>query len=91
MARVFGSFQKNIRKLISFEGIQIFNASTYSSLVWFDKAKTNNFRYNQLNRNLIGNDELKNYLKNLIDEDFTLYKNTELTDEKWILTEGSIQ
>ena len=76
----------NIKKIISFEAYQVFNASTYTSLVWFDKTINNKFEYVGLEKNLETNLELEKYLINLSKNDFTIIENQSLTSETWVLT-----
>ena len=57
------NFSNENIKLISFEEYQVFNASTYTSLVWFDKSKNSEFNYIGLEKDLITNDELSLFLK----------------------------
>jgi hypothetical protein len=38
-----GVSKNNIYKLISFDAYQVFNASTYTSLVWFNKMQCSKF------------------------------------------------
>jgi hypothetical protein len=78
--------KNNIYKLISFDAYQVFNASTYTSLVWFDKMQCSKLNYTQLTKNLTTNLELEHYLKSLSDDDFSKIENQKLSDDSWILT-----
>ncbi|SHN92489.1 Eco57I restriction-modification methylase domain-containing protein [bacterium endosymbiont of Bathymodiolus sp. 5 South] len=78
--------KNNIYKLISFDAYQVFNASTYTSLVWFNKMQCSKLNYTQLTKNLTTNLELECYLKSLSDDDFSKIENQKLSDDSWILT-----
>ncbi len=78
--------QNKIRKLISFEAYQIFNASTYTSLVWFDNIQNTVLNYVGLEKDLNTNQELEQYLTGLSNKDFTTIKNQVLNTDSWILT-----
>ncbi len=82
---------ENIKKLISFEEYQVFNASTYTSLVWFDKSKNSEFNYIGLERDLITNDELSLFLKNLSNKDFAIIENETLGSNAWVLTNKKVK
>ena len=73
-------------KFISFDAYQVFNASTYSSLVWFKKENVTQFRYIQLDKDLETNTELENYLNSFQNKDYTKILNSELTENTWTLT-----
>jgi len=77
----------SIYKLISFDAYQVFNASTYTSLIWFkNNQKHPNLKYVELDKDLYTNKDLEQYLFNLKDENFTPIPNTNLTSDSWILT-----
>ena len=77
----------NIFKFISFGAYQVFNASTYTSLVWFKKSKVKILDYVESDRDLLDNKALEKYLFGLKDDDFTHIKNSELTKESWVFTD----
>jgi hypothetical protein len=83
--------KENIRKLISFEAHQVFNASTYTSLVWFDKDQKSVLNYTGLERDLHTNRELEQYLTNLSDKDFTIIENELLSADAWVLTNKKVK
>lgn len=76
----------HIYKLISFKHYQVFNASTYSSLLWITKKKNKNGSYAELDKDLLSNNQLQNWLNNLIDNDFTKIDNGKLGEEAWLFT-----
>ena len=82
---------ENIKKLISFEEYQVFNASTYTSLVWFDKSKNSEFNYIGLEKDLITNDELSLFLKSLSNKDFAIIENETLGSNTWVLTNRKVK
>jgi TaqI-like C-terminal specificity domain/Eco57I restriction-modification methylase len=75
-----------IYKLISFKHYQVFNASTYSSLLWLTKKKREICAYAELDKDLLSNIQLQNWLNNLLDEDFTKIDNGKLDDGAWLFT-----
>jgi len=83
--------KEKISKLISFAEYQVFNASNYTSLVWFKNAKQERMLYVKTERDLNTTNKLDNFLTSLKDKSFTLIKNKELSDNAWILTNGEIQ
>jgi len=81
----------NISKLISFGSYKVFNASTYTSLVWFDKLPQDNLKYAGIENDLSTNRELESYLKNLNEFNFTEIENQTLGKKPWILTNKKIK
>jgi hypothetical protein len=81
----------SIRKFISFEEYQVFNAATYTSLVWFDKSKASELNYIGLEKDLNTNDELHQFLNSLSDEDFATIDNATLGSDAWVLTNQKIK
>ena len=80
-----------ISKFISFGAYQVFNASTYTSLVWFENNKKNEtLNYIELDKDLITNQELEKYLTTLNNNSYTKIKNKNLTAENWIFTNKKI-
>jgi len=77
----------NLLKFISFGAYQVFNASTYTSLVWFKKSKVKTLEYVESNRDLLDNQALEKYLFALTKDDYTHIKNSELTKESWTFTD----
>jgi hypothetical protein len=75
-------------KTISFSAYQVFNASTYTGLQWF-KRDSQYLQYNELNRDLKTNSELKDYLFSLNDKSFTKIECENLTHIPWVLTNSS--
>lgn len=93
------SFGKGLRKLvaskkcanriINFGEYQVFNASTYTALQWF-KPNSDTLAYNELNRDLSTNVELKNYLDSLSENNFSHIDQSKLTEDTWVLTNDII-
>ena len=77
---------QKIYQLISFKDYQVFNASTYTSLI-FLKNDTKKINYLQLNKDLKTNTELKIFLDNIKNEDYAEIDYSTLTDEGWILVD----
>jgi len=80
----------NLLKFISFGAYQVFNASTYTSLVWFKNSKVETLEYVESNRDLLDNQALEKYLFGLKDEDYTKIKNSELSKDSWVFTDKKI-
>lgn len=76
----------HIYKLISFKHYQVFNASTYSSLLWVTKKKHEKGTYAELDKDLLSNTQLQNWLNELIENDFTKIDNGKLGEEAWLFT-----
>ena len=90
------SFGKGLREIaknkvsyfISFGAYQVFNASTYTSLVWWQNNKHRDYlEYVELDKNLDTNKELEEYLFGLNTNDFTQIKNSELSSSNWTFTD----
>lgn len=75
-------------KTISFSAYQVFNASTYTGLQWF-KRDSKYLQYNELNRDLKTNSELKDYLFSLNDKSFTKIECEKLSHTPWVLTNSA--
>lgn len=78
-----------ISRIINFGAYQVFNASTYTGLQWFI-PNSNSLEYNELNKDLPTNQELKAYLDALTPNDFAQIKHERLTEETWVLTTSRI-
>ena len=93
------SFGKGLRKLvaskkcanriINFGEYQVFNASTYTALQWF-KPNSGALAYNELDRDLTTNVELKKYLDSLSKNNFSHIDESKLTEDTWVLTSDII-
>lgn len=77
---------RKIYKLISFKDYQVFNASTYTSLI-FLKNNTSTINYLQLDKDLKTNIELKSFLDKITFEDYANIDYNNLTEEGWILVD----
>ncbi len=84
--REFVSNKKNIKKLISFSEHQVFTASTYTSLVWLQKKRQDDFEYIELHKDLDSEQELNHWLSGLTKNDFTRI-NSDLGSGAWQLIE----
>lgn len=93
------AFGKGLRKLVSekeaahkiinFGAYQVFNASTYTGLQWF-KPHSKLLTYFELNKDLISNEALKNYLYSLCDERATTISSEKLSESQWVLTNNTV-
>ena len=67
----------------------MFNASTYTALQWF-KPNSGALAYNELDRDLTTNVELKKYLDTLCEDNFSHIDQSKLTEDTWVLTNDNI-
>lgn len=80
---------KNLKKFISFGAYQIFNATTYTSLVWFSKNKQHTFQYYEFEKDMSNNHELQIGLNMLDNDDFSK-QNNDLGSDNWVFTNKKI-
>ena len=76
-------------KFISFREYQVFNASTYTSLVWF-KNKSDTVRYIGLEKDLQTNSDLKVFLDSITDDKYTITKNEKLSSDAWTFSDNRV-
>jgi len=79
-----------ISRLISFKDYQVFNASTYTSLVWFYKKKNSSLQYLELDQDLKDNNELKNWLDSVNESSFSPIDLESLSSGIWSLTNNKL-
>jgi adenine-specific DNA-methyltransferase len=79
--------KKALSKIISFDEFQVFNASTYTGIQFF-QANSKNLIYNQLNTDLFTDRALNNYLASLRSIDFNSYDLEDFNDEVFTLTDN---
>lgn len=77
-----------LTRIISFDEYQVFNASTYTGIHFFQK-KSGTLSYNQLNTNLYTENALNNYLTSLSREDYNDYRLSDLSADGFTLTDNS--
>lgn len=87
--RALVSEKKAASKIINFGAYQVFNASTYTGLQWFIPNSTG-LKYFELNKDLSSNEELKQYLDSLSDEQATIISSEKLSESQWILTNNTV-
>lgn len=78
--------KKSISRIISFDEFQVFNASTYTGIQFFQK-NSHNLYYHQLNKNLSSQKELSEYLSDLTFSNYNKYDICKLNENAWILTD----
>ena len=81
--------KKCANRIINFGEYQVFNASTYTALQWF-KPNSDALAYNELDRDLTTNVELKKYLDSLSENNFSHIGQSKLTEDTWVLTNDTI-
>ena len=79
--------RNRVERLISFEAFQIFNAMTYTSLVWFSSKTTDILKYNGLNKALKTKNDLEIYLSNLTEDNYTSISTDKLSKETWLFAD----
>ena len=84
--RSFFVKEKPYIKIINFSSYQVFNASTYTGLQWFIKAKDSVLNYIQLSCDVKTSYELETFLRKIQDDDYTFYPFIELLSKPWKLT-----
>lgn len=76
-------------KIINFGAYQVFNASTYTALQWF-KNNTPYLAYYELDKDLVSNIELSDYLNTLNKSESSQIDYLAFGDNPWILTPSKI-
>ncbi|AJI45429.1 Eco57I restriction-modification methylase domain-containing protein [Francisella tularensis subsp. novicida] len=79
--------QYNAARLISFGSYQVFNASTYTSLVWFTKSNNQYINYIESDKDLDTNKKLRDWLNSIVDSSYTKINSENLTSNTWNLTD----
>jgi len=77
---------QSVYKIISFVDYQVFNASTYTSLIWFCNRKNSNLHYLELDKDLINNNELNSWLNSIKENSFSNIEFDTLSSGIWNLT-----
>ncbi len=80
--------EKALSRIISFDEYQVFNASTYTGIQFFEK-KSQTLSYNQLNTDLYTGKALNNYLSALSASEFNIYSLNNLKISGFTLTDQS--
>jgi len=76
----------SISKIINFGAFQVFDASTYTGIQYFEKESKNLFYY-ELNNEYKNSTGLGNYLNSLLEDDATIIPLSKLDKGTWTLTE----
>ncbi|HAA1918642.1 TPA_asm: class I SAM-dependent DNA methyltransferase [Campylobacter jejuni] len=79
-----------ISKIISFEEFQIFDASTYTALQWFENNSLH-LKFVQADKNIKTKEEMSNFIFNLKEENFKMINNKKLSSSFWSFEENSNQ
>ncbi len=82
-----GVAKDKFSRFISFREYQVFNASTYTSLVWFTK-NSSKVRYIGLDRDLSTNTELAEFLNSITEAKYTTTPTAKLGDETWTFSDN---
>ena len=73
---------KHLYKIMSFGAMQLFSASTYSSLIWLTKKPQNNFQFTE-KKDIYTVEDLRN---SLIQNIYTTISVNNISDKPWVLT-----
>lgn len=80
----------HFKKFISFGAYKVFNASTYTSLIWIENLKESNVcLYYEANKDLQNNKELSNELNSICDNKYVKIDMNEFSDNSWIFANKS--
>ncbi|EEL0806362.1 class I SAM-dependent DNA methyltransferase [Campylobacter jejuni] len=79
-----------ISKIISFEEFQIFDASTYTALQWFENNSLH-LKFIQADKNIKTKEEMSNFIFNSKEENFKMINNKKLSSSFWSFEENSNQ
>lgn len=82
--------RKHAHKLVSFGAYQVFNASTYSSLLWLTKRPNPHLMYFGFDQDLSTSYELASALNRLQQDSFYPIEASVLSEETWVLTNRAI-
>ncbi|MDR0683429.1 MAG: Eco57I restriction-modification methylase domain-containing protein, partial [Dysgonamonadaceae bacterium] len=83
------STSRAISKIINFGSFQVFDASTYTGLQWFQK-KSENLLYFELDKDFKTNEELSFFLNTITNNNFHQIPSSTLTENTWTLSNGTI-
>ncbi len=75
---------KNVTKLISFGQSQIFNVSTYSSLIWLTSSEVNETKYLGVNADLKNEESIQRFLREIDESDYSRQDVSEYGGDTWI-------
>lgn len=80
----------HFKQFINFGAYKVFNASTYTSLIWIEN-KTNNeiCMYYEINKDLKDNNELAKELKNVVAKNLEKIDMKDFSDKNWIFANKS--
>ncbi|MCV3375836.1 Eco57I restriction-modification methylase domain-containing protein [Campylobacter sp. IFREMER_LSEM_CL2151] len=76
-----------ISKIISFGEFQVFDASTYTALQWFEN-NSSHLKFIQTDKNINSKEEMSNFIFNLQEEDFKIIDNKKLSSSFWSFEEN---
>ena len=81
--RTIISQNQSLYKFISFNSFQVFNASTYTSLLWLTRIKNSFATTVKLNKDIIDSCDLYDWLQNHTYVNSVVVDNSELTNGPW--------
>lgn len=87
--RKFIADHKHAHRLVSFGAYQVFNASTYSSLLWLTKHPSPQLMYFGFDQDLSTSYELASALSRLQQDGFYPIESNSLSEDTWVLTNRS--
>ncbi len=84
--RSIASDGKHALRVISLDALQVFTASTYSSLVWFSKSPVDKLTYAEVPENIADIYSLKRWLVSRSIADSVQITSSRLSTKAWVLT-----
>ena len=80
----------HFKKFISFGAYKVFNASTYTSLIWIENIKNNNTcMYYEVDKDLKNNKELSDELNSITDDKCVKIDINEFSNKSWVFANKS--
>ncbi|WP_163377800.1 Eco57I restriction-modification methylase domain-containing protein [Cyclobacterium sp. SYSU L10401] len=77
------------QRIISFSAHQVFNASTYTGIQFFQR-NTKKLYYVELNKDLPNKSDLEGFISELSEKDFNSYDTKHLKESAWTLTSNKV-
>ena len=87
--RSIASDGKHVLRVISLEALQVFSASTYSSIVWFSKSPVDGFSFVEVPGDTTDVDSLERWLSSLSNITSAQIASSQISEAPWVLTGGA--
>lgn len=77
----------HFKKFISFGAYKVFNASTYTSLIWIENKGTNSIcQYYEINKDIENNIELSKEINKMMSDSYELIDMKNFNESSWLFT-----